>query len=88
MGSNEIAIVVRMSPDLVFDPEIRLTDGTIIRNREDAIAFARQRVRRDSSESRHIVHSLESARPEEVEAAAQQFRRWVVRLKLVAPRGA
>jgi hypothetical protein len=77
-----------MSPDLVFDPEIRLTDGTVIRSREDAIAFTRQRVHRESSEGRHIARSLESARPEAVEAAAQQFRRWVARLKLVAPDGA
>jgi hypothetical protein len=76
-----------MGPDLTFDPEIRLTDGTIIRNREDAIAFARQHVRRDSSESGQIVHSLESMRPEEVEAAARRFRRWVARLNLVATRG-
>jgi hypothetical protein len=78
-----------MSPDLVFNPEILLTDGTIIRNREDAIAFARRRMRRESSESRHIVQSLERARrPEEVEAAAQQFRGWIARLKLAATRNA
>ena len=73
--------------DLVFNPEIRLADGTIIRNREDAIAFARRRVSPASSESRRIVQSLESAgRPEEVEAAARQFRSWLTRLEFIAPR--
>ena len=87
MAGHTISVAIQMSPDLIFNPEIRLSDGTIIRNREDAVEFARRRVR-PSTESRRIVHRLESARPEEVEAAAQQFRGWVARLKLVAPRDA
>jgi hypothetical protein len=80
---------MQMALDLIFNPEIRLADGTIIRNRDDAIAFARRRTRRESSESRQIVQSLESAmRPEQVEAAARQFRSWLTRLEFIAPRDA
>jgi hypothetical protein len=79
-----------MSIDLVFSPEIRLSDGTIIRNREDAIAFARQhQMGQGRSESQQILRILESAtRPEEIEAVARRFRSWVIRLKSVDTRGA
>jgi hypothetical protein len=76
--------------DLVFNPEIRLADGTIIRNRDDAIAFARrQQVHLARDQSGPILRILENAtRPEEIEAAARQFRSWVTRLKLIDTRNA
>ena len=51
-----------MSPDLVFDPELRLRDGTVIRTREDAIAFARAQQPRPGADERDaVLHQLERA---------------------------
>jgi hypothetical protein len=71
--------------DLVFNPEMRLIDGTIIRDGRDAIAFARKRARLGSAEGREILGLLENATsPEECEAAAQRLRGWIIRLGLLA----
>ena len=78
----------QMSPDLVFDPELRLRDGTVIRTREDAIAFARaQEVRPGVDERDEVLHRLERAsRPEEAEAAGRHFRRWLAQLEMLSER--
>jgi len=77
-----------MTLDLLFNPEIRLVDGTIIRNREDAVRFARGREPRPGLDERdEVLHRLErSSRPEDVEGAAQHFRRCVAGLELLDER--
>ena len=74
-----------MSPDLVFNPELRLLDGTVIRTREDAIAFARAQEPRPGADERdEVLHQLERAsRPEEAEAAGRHFRSWLAQLELL-----
>jgi hypothetical protein len=76
-----------MKPDLIFNPELRLRDGTVIRDRQDALAFARRFQPQPAlGVDKHILHVLENAiTPEEVEAAAQRFRGWLKRLDLVDP---
>ena len=71
-----------MTIDLVFSPELRLSDGTVIKNRNAAIQFVRNhRARSPDVESVQIQHLLESATtPEELESAAQRFRSWVAHL--------
>jgi hypothetical protein len=65
-----------MTADLVFDPELQLTDGTVIRDRQDAVAFARKHQQR--AEGADVLRFLERAvKPEEIEAAAQRFRSWI-----------
>ncbi len=71
-----------MTIDLVFSPELRLSDGTVIKDRNAAIQFVRNyRARSPDAESVQILHLLESATtPEELESAAQRFRSWVAHL--------
>jgi hypothetical protein len=74
-----------MTIDLAFNPEMRLIDGTVIRDGRDAIAFAPELARSGSVEGREILGLLESAtRPEECKAAAQRLRGWIIRLGLLA----
>jgi hypothetical protein len=77
-----------MTLDLLFNPEIRLVDGTVIRNRGDAVRFARAQEPRPGVDERdEVLHRLERAsRPEDVEGAAQHFRRWVAGLELLDER--
>ena len=78
-------LILQMIADLIFNPELRLIDGTVIRDRQDAIAFARrQQAWPVHDEGEEILHLLETAiRPEEVEAAAKRFRSWITRLGLM-----
>ena len=71
-----------MTIDLVFSPELRLSDGTVIKDRNAAIQFVRNhRARSPDVESVQILHLLESATTlEELESAAQRFRSWVAHL--------
>ena len=71
-----------MTIDLVFSPELRLSDGTVIKDRNAAIQFVRNhRACSPDAESVQILHLLESATtPEELESAAQRFRSWVAHL--------
>jgi hypothetical protein len=72
-----------MIADLIFDPELRLVDGTVIRDRQDAIAFTRG-LRGRRAEGAEVLRLLERAtKPEEVETAAQRFRSWINRLELL-----
>ena len=77
-----------MTFDLLFNPELRLVDGTVIRDREDAVRFARaQELRPGIDERDEVLHRLERAsRPEEFEGAAQHFRRWLAGLELIDER--
>jgi hypothetical protein len=71
-----------MTIDLVFSPELRLSDGTVIKDRNAAIQFLRNhRAGSPDTESVQILHLLERATtPEELESAAQRFRSWVAHL--------
>jgi len=62
---------------------LRLVDGTVIRDREDAIKFARAQEPRPGVDERddEVLHGLE--RPEDLEAAAQHSRRWFAGLELL-----
>ena len=72
-----------MMVDLVFTPGLRLSDGTLIHDRKDAIRFARSyRACSPDEGSAQILHLLESATtPAELEMAAQRFRGWVAHLE-------
>jgi hypothetical protein len=71
-----------MAADLIFNPELRLIDGSVIRDRRDAVAFARKHEWR--AEGADVLRFLERAvKPEEVEAAGQRFRSWITVQKLL-----
>ena len=80
--------MTQMTLDLLFNPELHLVDGTVIRDREDAVRFARaQELRPGIDERDEVLHRLERAsRPEELEGAAQHFRRWLAGLELIDER--
>jgi hypothetical protein len=71
--------------DFYFTPELRLRDGRIIRNLEDAIGFAREQEPRPGVDQRdEVLHRLERARgKEQAQAAAHQFLRWLEELDVV-----
>ena len=71
-----------MTIDLVFSPELHLSDGTVIKDRNAAIQFLRNHCAGSpDAESFQILHLLERATtPEELESAAQRFRSWVAHL--------
>jgi hypothetical protein len=71
--------------DRVFTPELHLVDGRIIRNIEDAMAFAREQETRPGVDRRdEVLHTLELARSiEEAYAAAHLFLRWLEELEIV-----
>jgi hypothetical protein len=68
-----------------FTPELRLTDGRIIRNIEDATAFVREHQARPGVDIRdEVLHALERAENrEQAHAAAHLFLRWLEELHLV-----
>ena len=74
-----------MSIEFNFTPELHLVDGRIIRNIEDAIAFAREQEARPGVDRRdEVLHALERARGrEEAHAAAHLFLRWLEELEIV-----
>jgi hypothetical protein len=74
-----------MVDDFYFTPELRLTDGRIIRNVTDAIAFAREQESRPGIDQRdEVLHALERAQTtKEAHAAAHQFMRWLEELEIV-----
>lgn len=74
-----------MSIQFNFTPELHLVDGRIIRNIEDAIAFAREQEARPGVDRRdEVLHALERARGrEEAHAAAHLFLRWLEELEIV-----
>ncbi len=74
-----------MAVEFNFTPELRLTDGRIIRNLEDAALFAREHEPRPGVDRRdEVLHALERAQnQEEAHAAAHLFLQWLEELELV-----
>jgi hypothetical protein len=68
-----------------FTPELRLVDGRIIRNLEDAVLFAREHESRPGVDRRdEVLHAIERAQNEEqAHAAAHLVLRWLEELELV-----
>jgi hypothetical protein len=68
-----------------FTPELRLIDGRIIRNLEDATAFMREHEARPGVDRRdEVLHTLEHAQTqEELYAAANLFLAWLEELEIV-----
>jgi hypothetical protein len=64
-----------MATDFYFTPELHLKDGRIIRDLEDAKAFAREQKARPGVDQRdEILHKMERAEcDEETHAAAHYF---------------
>jgi len=71
--------------EFYFTPEIRLTDGRVIRNLEDATAFVREHESRPGVDQRdEVLHRLERAKTqEEGQAAAHLFLRWLEELEVI-----
>jgi hypothetical protein len=69
-----------------FTPGLRLTDGRIIRNLEDAVGFCREQEARPGVDQRdEVLHAIERARTlEQAQAAAHLFLRWLGELQIVA----
>jgi len=69
-----------------FTPELRLTDGRVIRHLDDAISFAREQELRPGIDQRdEILHAMERATTrEEAHAAAHRFLRWLEELEVVS----
>ena len=74
-----------MAIEFNFTPEIRLLDGRILRNVEDAIAFVREHESRPGVDRRdEVLHALERAQDrEQALAAAQLFLQWLEELDFV-----
>jgi len=74
-----------MEASFYFAPEIRLIDGRIIRNIDDATAFVREHEPRPGVDQRdEVLHALERARNnEEARAAARLFLRWLEELEVI-----
>jgi hypothetical protein len=68
-----------------FTPELRLADGRIIRNLEDAVLFAREHESRPGVDRRdEVLHAIERAQnQEQAHGAAHLFLRWLEELELV-----
>jgi hypothetical protein len=77
-----------MAIGFVYKPELRLLDGTIIRNLDDALAFARAQEARPGVDARdEVLHAMERAsEPAEAEAAAMRFRNWLAELDILDER--
>ncbi len=69
-----------------FAPELRLIDGRIIRNLDDAAGFCREQEARPGVDRRdEVLHAIERARsPEQARAAAHLFLDWAKELQIVA----
>jgi hypothetical protein len=80
-----LTVAIPMAADFNFTPELRLTDGRIIRNLADAVAFGREQEARPGIDQRdEVLHALERAQTrEEAHAAAHQFLRWLEELEFV-----
>ena len=74
--------------DFVFNPELRLLDGSIIRNRDDAIAFLRAQEARPGVDDRdELLHAFERVRdPDAIENVASRFRDWLRELEILDER--
>ena len=74
-----------MAVEFNFTPELRLIDGRILRNLDDAVSFVREQEARPGVDRRdEVLHALERARnKEEAHAAAHLFLRWLEELEIV-----
>jgi hypothetical protein len=74
-----------MEPQFYFTPEIRLIDGRVIRNLEDAAAFVREHESRPGVDQRdEVLHTLErTENKEQAQAAAHLFLRWLEELEVI-----
>jgi hypothetical protein len=77
-----------MPLDFAFNPELRLLNGNVVRDLNDALLFTRaQEARPGIDERDEVLHALERAStPDEAEAAAQRFRRWLAELEVLDER--
>jgi len=71
--------------EFYFTPELRLKDGRVIRDIEDALSFAReQEVRPGVDQRDEVLHKMERAESkEEAHAAAHSFLRWLEELNIL-----
>jgi len=71
--------------EFYFTPELHLADGRIIRNLDDAAAYAREHELRPGVDRRdEVLHTIERARTrEQAHAAAHLFLRWLEELEVV-----
>jgi hypothetical protein len=69
-----------------FTSELRLVDGRVIRNLEDAAGFCREQEARPGVDQRdEVLHAIERAKtPEQAHAAAHLFLHWLEELEIVA----
>lgn len=77
-----------MPVDFVFAPELRLLDGTVIRNKDDAVSFLRAQEARPGVDDRdELLHTLERAEdPAVIETVAIRFRDWLRELEVLDER--
>jgi hypothetical protein len=77
-----------MAVDFTFNPELRLLDGSIIRNLDDALNFARAQEARPGVDQRDdVLHALERAgTSQQAERAAARFRDWLAALEVLDER--
>jgi hypothetical protein len=74
-----------MPTEFYFTPELHLKDGRVIRDIEDALAFAREQEPRPGVDQRdEVLHKMERAQSkEQVHAAAHAFVRWLEELEVL-----
>jgi hypothetical protein len=74
-----------MTTEFYFTPELRLKDGRVIRDIEDALGFAREQEPRPGVDQRdEVLHTMERAKThEETHAAAHLFLRWLEELEIL-----
>jgi hypothetical protein len=74
-----------MPTEFYFTPELHLKDGRVIRDIEDALAFAREQEPRPGVDQRdEVLHKMERANSkEETHAAAHLFLRWLEELEIL-----
>jgi hypothetical protein len=77
-----------MSTEFAFAPEIRLMDGSVIRNREDALFFLRAQEARPGVDDRdELLHAIERAdEPSAIAHAGRRFRDWLRQLEILDER--
>ena len=74
-----------MATEFYFTPELRLKDGRVIRDLEDAASFAReQEVRPGVDQRDEVLHRIERAESkEDAHAAAHWFVQWLEELDVL-----
>ena len=77
-----------MTVDFLFNPELRLLDGTVIRDRADALSFLRvQETRPGVDERDELLHLIERANESgTIEVAGIRFRDWLRELEVLDER--